>query len=417
MNVVTRLAQRNIFRNTRRTLLTIMLIGCGLAALLFTDAFVRGMAASLIKISTDTFLGEAQIHQHGFREANDVDIYIQDTEKLSQTLNSTKEIKAYSLRTITGGMLSSSENVSAAVIFGVDADQEATVSKLKKAMVRGQYLSGNHDGNASGTNRNSNEILIGVDLAELLEVDLGDRIVVTLSQAHGGELSQELFRLSGLFHFNDRHMDKGMAFINLPKSQTMLGIDGVHEVAIRLQSIDLADDSSLDLWQKLNNENLETLNWRELTPQLSSILNMSSYSTLIVSIIMFTLVALGLINSMFMSIYERHNEFGILLAIGTRPQQLFWQILLEGFLIGLLSLASGVVLGIALSYWKSIDGIDYSGMEMSGVTMNDPIYLIIKYLSFAKIALSILVITALSCIYPAIHAARLQPSFAMRKAL
>lgn len=415
MNLVSRLAQRNIFRNTRRTLLTVLLIGCGLAALIFTDAFIRGMAASLIKISTETFLGEAQIHQHGFREANDVDIYIKDAAKLSQTLNGIKEIKAYSPRTITGGMLSSSENVSAAAVYGVNADQEASVSKLKKAMVRGQYLSGN--GDTSDPHSNSNEILIGADLAELLEVDLGDRIVVTLSQAHGGELSQELFRLSGVFHFNDRNMDKGMAFINLPKSQTMLGINGVHEIAIRLQNVDLADDSNLALWQTLNNKNLETLNWRELTPQLSSILNMSGYSTLIVSIIMFVLVALGLINSMFMSIYERHNEFGILLAIGTRPQQLFWQILLEGFLIGLLSLVGGVVLGIALSYWKSIDGIDYSGMEMSGVTMNEPIYLIINYLSVAKIALSILVITVLSCIYPAIHAARLQPSFAMRKAL
>ncbi|MFD2231417.1 ABC transporter permease [Alkalimarinus sediminis] len=415
MNLVSRLAQRNIFRNTRRTLLTVLLIGCGLAALIFTDAFIRGMAASLIKISTETFLGEAQIHQHGFREANDVDIYIKDAAKLSQTLNGIKEIKAYSPRTITGGMLSSSENVSAAAVYGVNADQEASVSKLKKAMVRGQYLSGN--GDTSDPHSNSNEILIGADLAELLEVDLGDRIVVTLSQAHGGELSQELFRLSGVFHFNDRNMDKGMAFINLPKSQTMLGINGVHEISIRLQNVDLADDSNLALWQTLNNKNLETLNWRELTPQLSSILNMSGYSTLIVSIIMFVLVALGLINSMFMSIYERHNEFGILLAIGTRPQQLFWQILLEGFLIGLLSLVGGVVLGIALSYWKSIDGIDYSGMEMSGVTMNEPIYLIINYLSVAKIALSILVITVLSCIYPAIHAARLQPSFAMRKAL
>lgn len=417
MNLVSRLAHRNIFRNMRRTLLTVLLIGCGLAALIFTDAFVRGMAASLIKISTETFLGEAQIHQHGFRDANDIDIYINNPNALYQSLDRIESINAYSPRTITGGMLSSSENVSAAIVYGVDAGQEAGVSKLKKAMVRGRYLSENKHEHIDEINSNSNEILIGVDLADLLEVELGDRIVVTLSQAHGGELSQELFRLSGIFHFNDRHMDKSMAFINLPKSQSMLGIDGIHEVAIRLQSTELADDDSLDLWHLLNNENLETLNWRELTPQLSSILNMSSYSTLIVSIIMFILVALGLINSMFMSIYERHNEFGILLAIGTRPRQLFWQILLEGFLIGLLSLICGLLLGIALSYWKSVDGIDYSGMEMSGVTMNDPIYLIINTLSVAKIALSILAITVLSCIYPAIHAARLQPSLAMRKAL
>jgi len=416
MNLVGRLAKRNIFRNTRRTLLTICLVACGLAALLFTDAFVRGMTTSMIKISTETFLGDAQIHQQGFREANDIDIYIKDTKALFSQLDDNSTIKAYSPRTLSGGMLASSENVAAALIYGIDADKEAELSKLKKAMKRGRYLSGNADENSSNK-RISNEILIGDDLAELLEVDLGDRIVVTLSQAHEGDLSQELFRVSGIFHFNDRQMDKNMAFVHLTQGKSMLGIKGVHEVALRLQHTEQADDKSLGLWKTLNNTNLETLNWRELIPQLSSMLNMSSYSTLIASIIMFVLVALGLINSMFMSIYERHNEFGILLAIGTRPKQLFWQILLEGFFIGVLSLLVGLILGTLLSYWKSISGIDYSGTEMSGISLNEPIYLIIDYLAFAKISLSVLVITVLSCIYPAIHAARLQPSFAMRKAL
>ncbi|WP_250655115.1 ABC transporter permease [Alkalimarinus coralli] len=415
MNLVARLAKRNIFRNTRRTLLTVLLIACGLAALLFTDAFIRGMAASMIKISTETFLGDAQIHQREFREANDIDVYIQNIPSLYLQLDNMPPIKAYAPRTITGGMISSSENVSAAVIYGIDAAKEAQVSKLKQAIIKGQYLSGTSDDHKNSST--SHEILIGDDLADLLEVDLGDRIVVTLSQAHGGELSQELFRLSGIFHFNDRHMDKGMAFINLAQGQSMLAINGIHEVAIRLQDVSLADDESLALWETLNNKDLETLSWRELVPQLSSMLDMSSYSTLIVSIIMFILVALGLINSMFMSIYERHNEFGILLAIGTRPQQLFWQILLEGLLIGLLSLIVGLISGALLSYWKSVSGIDYSGTEMSGISLNEPIYLIINYLAFAKISLSILAITVLSCIYPALHAARLQPSFAMRKAL
>ncbi len=411
MTLITRLAKRNIFRNTRRTLLTICLIACGLAALLFTDAFIRGMTTSMIKISTETFLGDAQIHRAGFRETNDIDIYIDDTATLFPQLSHISSIQAFSPRTITGGMLASSENISATVIYGIDADKEARVSKLKQAMKSGRYLSNNP---APGK---SNEILIGDDLADLLEVGLGDRIVATLSQAHGGELSQELFRVSGIFHFNDRQMDKGMAFVHLAKGQSMLAINGVHEVALRLQNTEQADDKSLALWEKLNTSDIETLSWRELIPQLSSMLDMSSYSTLIVSIIMFILVALGLINSMFMSIYERHNEFGILLAIGTRPKQLFWQILLEGFFIGLLSLIVGLIFGATLSYWFSISGIDYSGSEMSGISLNEPIYLIIDLLAFSEMALSVLAITVLSCIYPAIHAARLQPSFAMRKAL
>jgi len=401
-----RLAKRSIFRNTRRTLLTILLISCSLAAILFTDSFVRGMVNSMIKISTQTFLGEAQIHQQGFRAANDIDLYIQDTKKLYQQLNNTNKIKAYAPRIITGAMTSSSENVSSAIVYGVDATSEAKVSKLKQAMLKGNYLSGK-----------AGEILLGDQLADLLEVSLGDRLVVTLSQAHGGDLSQALFRVSGLFSFNERTMDTSMAFINLEQGQELLNIKGVHQIALRLQSLEQANDKSLAIWKTLNNDHLETLSWQELIPQLSSMLSMTKYSTLIVSIIMYILVALGLINTMFMSIYERQTEFGILLAIGTRPKQLFIQILTEGFLIGSLSAIAGLVLAFIFCYWGSIVGIDYTDLEMSGMTLNEPIYLILDATSFIGMALATLFITVVACIYPAMDAARLQPSFAMRKTL
>ena len=127
-----------------------------------------------------------------------------------------------------------------------------------------------------------------------------------------------------------------MAFINLSQGQQLLNITGVHEVALRLQHLQQAADNTLPFWQTLNNDHIETLSWQELVPQLSSMLAMTKYSTLIVSIIMYVLVCLGLINTMFMSIFERQTEFGILLAIGTRSKQLFYQIMLEGFLYCLL---------------------------------------------------------------------------------
>ncbi|RHW76508.1 FtsX-like permease family protein [Colwellia sp. RSH04] len=404
--IVVRLANRSIFRNTRRTLLTVLLISCSLVAILFTDAFVRGMVSTMVKISTQTFLGEAQVHQQGFRATNDIDLYIEDTHTLFSKIAETEAIQAYAPRVISGAMTSSSDNVAAAIIYGVDSDKEAQVSKLKQAMVDGQYLSGKES-----------EILLGQRLAELLEVSLGDRLVVTVSQAHGGDLSQALFRVSGIFSFNERNMDNGMAFINLSQAQELLSINGVHEIALRLQNLNQADDKTLLFWQALNNEKLETLAWQDLVPQLSSMLAMTEYSTLIVSTILYVLVCLGLINTMFMSIFERQTEFGILLAIGTRPKQLFIQILLEGFFIGLLSIVLGVILAFIVCYWGSITGIDYTDLEMTGLTLNEPIYLILDTMSFIKMAFATLLVTILACIYPAVHAAKLQPSFAMRKTL
>lgn len=402
--ITSRLAKRSIFRNTRRTLLTILLISCSLVAILFTDAFVQGTVKTMVKISTQTFLGDGQIHRKGFREANDIDLYIKDPENLYRQLNNTVAIDAFSPRVLTGAMVSSSENSASAIVYGVDATKESQVSKLKLAITQGEYLSGN-----------DNEIIIGVELADLLEIDLGDRLVITVSEAHGGELSQALFRVSGLFNFNDRAMDVGMAFINLSRGQSLLNIQGVHEVALRLQELTQAADKSLGFWHELNTEKIETLNWQELVPQLNSMLDMSQYSTLIVSLILYVLVCLGLINTMFMSIFERQTEFGILLAIGTRPKQLFVQIMLEGFFIGLLSVALGLIVALVLCYWGSVVGINYTDIEMSGMTLNEPIYLVIKAGNFISMALATIAVTILASLYPAFHASRLQPSFAMRK--
>lgn len=404
--LVSRLAKRSIFRNTRRTLLTILLISCSLMAILFTDAFVKGTVKTMVKISTQTFLGEAQVHRKGFRDSNDVDLTIEETTSLYQQLNNIEEIAAFSPRTITGAMASSSENVASAIVYGVDGNKEAQVSKLKKALTQGEYLSGR-----------DNEILIGEELAELLDINLGDRLVITVSQANGGDLSQALFRVTGLFSFNERTMDIGMAFINLSQGQQLLNINGVHEIAIRLRQLEQAADQNLAFWHELNTDQIETLPWQALVPQLNSMLDMSQYSTYMVSIIMYILVCLGLINTMFMSIFERQTEFGILLAIGTRPKQLFYQIMLEGLFIGLLSVIIGLIMAFALCYWGAIVGIDYSEVEMSGMTLNEPIYLILSANSFIMMALSTLGVTILASVYPAVHAARLQPSFAMRKTL
>lgn len=404
--LVSRLAYRNIFRNTRRTVLTVCLISCGLAALLLADSFVRGSLKTFIAISTETFLGEAQIHQKGFRDAQDVDLYIPKPEALYKKLDSYSEVKAFSPRTLAGAMISSSENVSGGMVVGIDGEKEAQVSKLKKSMLKGNYLS-----NKKG------EILLGSLMADLLEVDLGDRIVVTISQANGGELSQELFRVSGIFSFNDRNMDNGIAFVNLDQGQQLLNIDGIHQVALNFISDEAINDKNLALWQELNGQGLETLDWLELVPQLSGMLGMVDYTTLIIAFIMYILVSLGLINTMLMSIFERRNEFGILLAIGTRPRQLFWQIMMEGFFIGLISTLIGLIIGSILCYFGSVYGISYDGLEMMGTTMNEPLYPIADYGVFFELSLSILFITLLACLYPALHAARLQPSDAMRKTL
>jgi ABC-type lipoprotein release transport system permease subunit len=408
MKTTIQLALRNIFRNTRRTFLTVLLVSSGVVAMVFTDGLMIGMTELMISKVTSTWLGDAQIHQVNFRESLDTADTVDNPEGLYTALEAEPGIEAFAPRTFSGGMVASSNNVAPSVIYGVDPAAEARVSRLREALVEGEYL----------TSGPSSDILIGYKMAELLETQLGDRIVVTLSEAKTGELSQALFRVSGYLKFNDRIMDQQMAFVSLEAGQTMLNIgNSIHEIAIKLAPDSEDTFSIAGLRASIENSDVEVLGWQELAPEIAGMLEVSDFSLWIIGAILFVLVALGLINSMFMSIYERHYEFGVMLGLGTRSRGLFWLICCEGILIGTLGVILGLILGALLTYWTSTTGIRFGEMEMSGIMLNEPIRTAFSIRQFTAIPLFVIAMTAVACIIPAIHGARLRPADAMRRAL
>ncbi len=408
MSLIIRLAFRNIFRNVRRTVLTVLMIASGVAAMMVVDGLMVGMEDLMVRQVTGTFIGDAQIHREGFRDTFDLAFYIEDTSEIVDVLNSDPGVSVYGMRVLSGGMISSSNNIATGLVYAVEPEKEAQIGRLKEALVDGEYLTG----------QSSTEIMIGQKMAELLEVRLGDRIVATVADANSGELSQGLFRVSGFLQFNDRTMDKEMAFISLAQGQELLGIaGGAHEIAIRFDDTMPEAETLERLQGKIASDEIEILGWQGLMPDLANMLEVQDISLWIVGGILFVLVSLGVINSMFMSVYERHYEFGVMLSLGTRSQGLFNLICWEGFLIGVFGCIAGIVLGGVLSYWLSIQGISFSNAEFAGLTINEPIKTILRPLQFTIIPMFVVVLTTIACIIPALHGARLTPSKAMRRAL
>ena len=186
--LIVKLAWRNLFRNTRRTLLTVMLVSFSLVSLILTDGMVKGMQEKLVGSVTQTLTGEAQIHKKGFWEELDEKKFIDDPAPIINEILLNEDIQAFAPRVIVGGMISSPYNITGGLIYGVDADRELGISKLKKAVIEGAYLSGSR-----------REILIGKSMSDILEVSLGDRIVISAAEVGSGEISQELFRVCLLY--------------------------------------------------------------------------------------------------------------------------------------------------------------------------------------------------------------------------
>jgi len=403
-----RLAWRNIFRNKRRTFIAGIAIGIGLAAMIFVDALWEGMEANMIRTVTDTFIGEAQIHAEGFRETREVERIIRRQEQVIANLRNEPAVERFTMRAISPGMISSPANLSAIQMVGVVPDTEQEISRIDETMVKGDFFSGD----------DPQSLVMGSKLAELLEVDMGDRVVITVAQAETGDLSQEMFRISGIFRFNTDEMDKGMAFVRLDKAQKMLAVGtAVHEIAIDFTNREFARDEQNPFWEKYSEGGNEALGWPGLFPQLKAMFEWSQYSILIISVILFAIIALGIMNTLFMALYERMFEFGVLRAIGTRPFGIWKMVVSEAGALAILSIGIGMVLGFLVTSIFTRVGIDYRGIEMGGMTVQDLIYPILHVRQFLIYPLWVLIFTMIVGIYPATYAARLKPAEAMRKSL
>ncbi len=401
-----KLAWRNVLRNKRRTLIAGTAVALGLAALMFVDALHISMKENMIDSATASFLGEGQIAHENYRQSLEIEHTVRNLSSVVEKLKSDPQIRHFTTRTLALGMLASPSNVGSIQLVGVNPATEQHLSEVDEMLVEGSYFEGN----------DSHDILIGAKLAELLEVNLGDRVVVTAAQAHTGELAQEMFRISGIYFFNVAELDRHMALVRQDRAQRMLNLGcEVHQVALRFRDRDLGQRRSDSFWSRYNRGGNEAVGWVDLMPQLEKVFELSKIGRVIIALILFGVVALGIVNTLFMSLYERMFEFGVLRAVGTRPFSMGRLVILEAGALALISMLLGCVLGTILLGVTSFTGFDFNGIEYEGVTFTKTLYPVWHLQQFTLYPFTLMIFTALVALYPAAYAARLTPAGAMRR--
>ena len=404
--ILIKLAWRNLFRNKRRTIIASIAIGIGLAALIFADALWVGMEQNMVKTATASFLGDGQIHREGFRDTQAVEMTMNQLNKVIDALSQEAIVQQFTPRTFAFGMITSSADVSAISLVGVQPPTERFLSQIDDAIIEGAYFEGD----------NNRDIVVGAKLAELLEVTLGNRVVVTVAQSESGDLSQEMFRISGIYHLGGDAMSGGMAFVRLKKAQEMLAIgSGIHEIAIKFTDTRYGQDKNLPFWERYSQHGNKALGWTEILPQLQAVFEMSKYSKYIMGVILFGVIVFGIINTLFMSLYERMFEFGVLRAVGTRSFGMARLILFEAGALAIVSIVLGALLGFGLTWIFTRVGIDYTGIEMMGVTIQELIYPVMTIKPFILYPICVFIFTIITGLYPARYAAKIAPATAMRR--
>lgn len=401
-----KMAWRNIFRNKRRSFVAAAAISVGLTALIFVDAFQEGMFINMVKSATSSFMGESQVHNENFTTALEVERTIKDPDGIMDELSKEPLVKDFAPRIKTQGMVTSPGNVQSLMLMGIDPQREKALSKMDEAMIEGEYLK---DSDERG-------LIIGNRLAEILEVEVGDRLVITVAQANTGEMSQEMMRLKGIFKLGIREMDRGIAFIPIKRAAKMLGLEGqIHEIAVNFKDHKKSWDNNLPIWKKYTKNGNTFKNWKKLMPEMDAILSMTAFSKYIVGFVLFLLVAGVIVNTLFMSIYERMFEFGVMRAIGVKPFKMGLLVVFESGVLAICAAVLGIITSLILLGIFSHTGIDYTGTEFVSVSITEMIYPVMTVDQFTAFPIALIVFTMITGMYPAMHAARIQPAQAMKK--
>ena len=345
--LITKIGWRSIWRNKRRTLISLFSIIIGTGIPIFFVCIAWGFYAGLINDVSRLMSGHITYEHVKYRNSPSNDLWVDDIQKINETLNSNAEVLSTQQIINLQGVAHTAKGSVGISLMGIEPEKEITISFLPETFIEGNYLS-KEDGRW---------VVVGDQLAKNLNISVGKKFVFTTSDIKG-ELVEELFRVKGVFKTGSKEIDGHFvqSDIEIARKIAGLGSDDVSQLGIIVKNPDTHESLIKDLQKSLAKNNGVFLSWQKIMPDVATTIRMdrtaiSSFMIMLVVIVLFTMFS-----TILMSTLERKREFASLLAIGTQQKELKIQIFIETIFFGLIACPLGTLLGIGIAKW--VEGYD-----------------------------------------------------------
>lgn len=407
MSIGSRLAWRNIWRQPRRTWLTIGAMVFSNALLVFMISIQFGMYELMIDNSLQAFTGHMQVQAPGYKDDSKIRQVVPDIDALASRLRESLGIETISPRGAAFALASSDDRSYGLQILGVDPVHEPLVSSIPGLVKQGRFLNDTH----------AAEIIVGKTLAKNLRVGLGDELTL-LGSGRDGSFAAGVVTVTGIFDSGVPAMDRSIAEVPLAYFQDVFFMEGAgHQVVITTPSLANIEQVRLKVEALLpDGPALVVHDWDALQPGLKQAIQADIGSAFFMYGVLVILVAFSVLNTQLMSVLERTHEFGIVMSLGLTPGRLGRLVVLETAMMGAIGMLLGAVIGGLITLWFGWKGFSYPGMEQMAATFNLPsrFYPQATLLTLTLGPAVVFIGSVLSSFYPALRLYWLHPVEAMR---
>jgi ABC-type lipoprotein release transport system permease subunit len=359
--MLTRLAWRSIWRHKRRTLITVSSIGFGLACAVFLIALGNGVYSQMVNDAVRMQAGHITLEHPAYREAPAVDLSLTNLSVLRRRIEKLPGVERTKLLILGQGVARSGAGAVGVFVMGVEPAVEEKTSPLAKNIVAGRYLE----------DKDGSLVMVGSKLARRLRLRQGKKLVLTTNDAHG-ELVEELYRVKGIFETGADEIDGYLIQAPLPFIRRLYSMpaDSATQLGVVLHEPGSQSDLLPKIRKLVKDEPVEVYPWQEILPELAAYIQLDGGSNLVYQGLLLFLILFTIFNTILMSVMEREHEFAVLMAIGTQPAQLKYQLLMESAYIGLIGCGLGLLIGGGASYAVQVWGLDISSFLKEGMTVS-----------------------------------------------
>lgn len=399
------LAWRNVWRNKRRTIITVSSIFFAVLLALFMRSMQKGSYENMIRNSVEMYSGYIQIHRKGYWEDKSINNMLTVTDTLRSAIASTPNVNFHIPRLETFVLAASGEISKGVMLIGTAPEEENRMTGLAEKVVEGSYMASAKRG-----------VMIAEGLADYLQLGLNDTIIL-IGQGYHGANAVDQYPITGIVRFsnpqqNDNTIYAPIAlvrqFASAPELSTAL--------VLSIDDLQKLENVKRHLSKELG-DRYEVMDWREMNPELLQLIQSDNAGGIILLGILYLVIAFGIFGTVMMMSMERHREFGVMVAVGMHKATLTLLVTLETCIIGLLGLGISLVAGIFMLIYMYHHPIPLTGnaalaMKEMGIEPLLPFSLDPDI--FTSQMLAIVVIMVICLLYPFWNIMQIKPVQALR---